>query len=523
MDKTPAQADTLSANKLQLIDLLLKKKGISAPRVQQITRRAERGRGCLSFSQERLWFLNQLDADNPSYNLSTSIRLTGHLSVNVLEQTLNEIIRRHEILRTTFSTVADRPLQFISAPAPLSLPLTDLSTIPSLAERQRQLQLLASAEARLPFDLARGPLLRIRLLRLAAEEHALLLTIHHIVSDGWSIGVFVKEVTTLYEAFSAGQPSPLPELPIQYADFAHWQREWLQGDVLDAQLSYWKEQLAGAPAVLELPTDRPRPAVQSHRGAREEMRMSGEVVEKLRAVSREEGVTLFMTLVGVFQALLWRYSGQEEVVVGTPIANRTRAEVEGLIGFFVNTLVLRTSMSGEPSFREMLKRVKESALGAYAHQDVPFEKLVEELQVERSLKHNPLFQVWFVLQNAPMSELKLTGLTLNQMEFDKGMARHDLKLDLLESPFGLTGTFEYRTELFDAHTIKQIARNFELLLEHVASEPDTTVRRMTELVAEADAQRRMQREKEFMDAPRQRLRDIKLRAMNRAQLKGSEK
>jgi amino acid adenylation domain-containing protein len=458
----------------------------------------------LSFAQQRLWLMDQVEPGSPSYNLASAVRLKGPLDVTALEASFNEIIRRHEILRTRFPSVAGRPRQFIAPAVPLDLGVIDLGALAG-EEREQRLQLLAADEAQAPFDLAVGPLLRIRLLRLDPEDHALLLTVHHIVGDGWSVGVLIRELKVLYEAYSTGQESPLPELGIQYVDFANWQREWLQGEVLERQLNYWKEQLAGAPPLLKLPADHPRPAVQSFRGAREKIAISREVEDKLKQVSREEGVTLFMTLLAAFKTLLWRYSLQHDIVVGTPIANRTTAEVEGLIGFFVNTLVLRTSLKGEPSFRELLGRVREVALAAYTHQDVPFEKLVEELQIERSLGHNSLFQVWFVLQNAPVEDLTLTGLVLEQLEFEKEWVRHDLRLDMLESSKGLTGSFEYRTDLFDSHTIKQMARNFETLLDHFATDPEMKINRLAELLAESDNLQRIVREQEFINASHQRL------------------
>ncbi|HEY6190582.1 MAG TPA: SDR family NAD(P)-dependent oxidoreductase, partial [Pyrinomonadaceae bacterium] len=324
----------------------------------------------LSFGQQRLWFLNKLQPDSIAYNLPGAVRLTGQLNIDALEQTLGEIIRRHEVLRTTFSTVNGQPVALIREATPLALPILDLSALPE-ADREVELRRLATEEAQRPFDLTQGPLLRVSLVRTHSSEHVALVTMHHIVSDGWSPAILVREMMALYEAYSTGQPSPLPELTIQYADFAHWQREWLQGEVLEAQLSYWRQQLDGAAQTLELPTDRPRPAVQSFNGAEESLEFSPELTERLGALSRQEGVTLFMTLLAAFQTLLSRYSRQKDIVVGSPIANRTRAELEGLIGFFVNTLVLRTSLRGEPSFRELLTRVREVALGAYAHQDVP--------------------------------------------------------------------------------------------------------------------------------------------------------
>jgi amino acid adenylation domain-containing protein len=473
--------------------------GFVAQPIQPIARDGEMP---LSFAQQRLWLMDQVEPGNPSYNLGAALRLKGPLDVAAFEASLNEIIRRHEILRTTFPSVAGRPLQVIAAAVPLDLCVVDLSTSD---EREQHLKQLAEAEAQTPFDLAVGPLLRVRLLRLDTEDHALLLTVHHIVGDGWSVGVLMREFKVLYEAYSTGQESALPELGIQYIDFAHWQREWLQGEVLERQLTYWKEQLAGAPPLLELPADHPRPAVQSFRGAREKITISSEVLGKLKQVSREEGVTLFMTLLAAFKTLLWRYSRQDDIVVGTPIANRTTAEVEGLIGFFVNTLVLRTSLRGGPSFRELLGRVREVSLAAYTHQDLPFEKLVEELQIERSLGHNSLFQVWFVLQNAPAEDLELTGLVLEQLECEKGWVRHDLRLDMLESDGGLTGSFEYRTDLFDSHTINQMARSFEMLLDHFATEPEMKINRLAALFAETDHLQQKLRKQEFLNASHQRL------------------
>ncbi|HET6345942.1 MAG TPA: condensation domain-containing protein, partial [Myxococcota bacterium] len=332
----------------------------------------------LSFAQQRLWFINQLLPDSSFYNMSTSVRLSGVLAVGALQQSLSEVVRRHESLGTVFISREGEPVQVIGEPGALGLRMTDLSGIADDRERAARAQELAQATAQEPFDLARGPLLRAELVRLAEDEHLLVLVLHHIVSDGWSTGILVRELTALYQAFSTGASSPLAELPIQYADYAVWQREWLQGAVLEEQLAYWREQLGGELSVLELPTDRPRPPVQSYRGGQHSFTLTEELSYKLRELSRSEGVTLYMLLLAGFQALLNRYSGQEEVFVGTDVANRQRAEVEGLIGFFVNMLVLRGDLSGDPSYLELLARVRERALGAYAHQDVPFEKLVEE-------------------------------------------------------------------------------------------------------------------------------------------------
>ncbi|MFB3092706.1 MAG: condensation domain-containing protein, partial [Dehalococcoidia bacterium] len=352
----------------------------------------------LSFAQQRLWFLEQWEPNSSIYNVPVALRLTGPLNVAALEQSLNEISRRHEALRTTFSVVDGQPAQVIAPKLNLTLPVLDLRELTEI-ERDAEVQRLVVEEAQAPFDLAQGPLLRASLLRLGQEEHVLMLTMHHVVSDGWSLNVLFRETTTLYQAFSTGEPSPLPEIPIQYADFALWQRQWLQGEELESQLAYWKEQLDGIPPVLELPTDRPRPAVETFRGAQQFLLLPDALTRSLKALSQREEVTLFMTLLAAFQTLLHRYTGQDDILVGFPIANRNRAEIEGLIGFFVNTLVLRTDLSGEPTFRELLGRVREVALDAYTHQDLPFEKLVAELHPERDISRNPLFQVIFQLFN----------------------------------------------------------------------------------------------------------------------------
>jgi amino acid adenylation domain-containing protein len=435
-------------------------------------RPAERGGELpLSFAQQRLWFLDQLEAGSALYNIPLAVRLSGQLDQPALEQALGEIVRRHEVLRSRFVTVEGRPTVVIDEPAAVSIPLLDFSDL-SAAERQAEVERLATEEAQRPFDLATGPLLRSQLLRLAETEHVLLFNIHHIVTDGWSMGVLVREVSALYDAFSRGVASPLAELPVQYADYAAWQQAWLGGGMLERQLAYWRGQLAGAPAVLELPTDGARPAVQSLRGASVGVAISREVSAGLAALSRREGVTLYMTLLAAFQTLLYRYSGQEDICVGSPSAGRTQTALEGLIGFFVNTQVMRTDLSGNPSFRELLKRVREVALGAYAHQDAPFEKLVEILQPERSLSHTPLFQVWFVLQNAPVGELKLSNLTLSQMEVGSGTAKFDLSLSLTEGPEGLKGIMEYDRELFDAETIVGMVGHLQAVLQEVVRNPD---------------------------------------------------
>ena len=367
----------------------------------------------LSFAQQRLWFLDRLLPNKAAYNIPTVWRLRGQLDALALERSLNELVARHETLRTRFVLSGDAPVQVIEPPSAVALPITDLSAMPQ-AEREARARQITDTEARQPFDLEAGPLLRAQLLRLAAEEHLLLLNVHHIVSDGWSMGVLWRELSSGYNAFVSGHAPDLPRLPIQYADYAVWQREWLQGEVLEGQLAYWKEKLADL-STLELPTDRPRPPVPSYQGAHLTFDLPAPLTQALKELGRREGATLFMTLLAAFQVLLHRYSGQEDIAVGTPIAGRGRTELEGLIGFFVNTLVLRSDLAGNPAFTELLARVRETALGAYTHQDLPFEKLVEELSPSRDISRNPLFQVMFVLQNAPDAELMLRGVQASRL------------------------------------------------------------------------------------------------------------
>jgi amino acid adenylation domain-containing protein len=445
-----------------------------------------------SFAQQRLWFLNQLAPGNPFYNVSTALRLTGSLNFTALKQTFNEIVRRHEILRTTFIMVEQEPVQAIPAEscanAPsltIPLPLIDLRNFES-QERETQLQQIVTQEAQRPFNLTTGPLLRVKLLQLDEAEYVLVLNLHHIVADGWSIGVLIRELGVLYKAFvenkqclttSHSVSTPLPELPIQYADFAQWQREWLQGvgvngcSPLQTQLAYWQKQLDGI-SVLNLPTDRLRPVVPTYKGAKQFLELPQDLNQALEALSHQEGVTLFMTLLAAFETLLYRYTQQEDIAVGSPIANRNRSELEGLIGFFVNSLVLRTDFSGKPTFRELLNRVREVTLGAYAHQDLPFEKLVEELHPERDLSYHPFFQVVFSLQNTPIEALELPGLTLSLFEFDSKTAKLDLEFHLWQDLESLKGQMVYSTDLFDDTTISRMLEHFQTLLESIVANPE---------------------------------------------------
>ncbi|MGH7824891.1 MAG: amino acid adenylation domain-containing protein, partial [Candidatus Binatia bacterium] len=426
----------------------------------------------LSFAQQRLWFLAQLEPSTPVYNIAAAFRLAGALNLAALEQSLNEIVLRHEALRTSFSVVDGQPMQMIAATLSLTVPVVDLSCRAE-ADRESEAMRLASEEARRPFDLSRLPLLRARLLRLSEAEHILLITMHHIVSDGWSLQVLFRELSALYRAFYQGNPSPLASLPIQYADFAVWQRDWLQGQILENQLSYWKQQLNYILPALELPADRPRAGMQSYRGARQSWVLPKDLSEKLKTLSRKEGVTLFMTLLAAFQILLYRYTGEADICVGTPIANRNRPEIEGLIGFFVNTLVLRSNLSGNPTFLELLGQVRDVCLGAYEHQDLPFEKLVEELEPQRDLSRNPLFQVMFVLQNAQMTAApRFTGLTVTPLTVDSEAAKFDLTLSMLEEADSLRGSIQYKTDLFDGSTISRMVDHFQTLLTSLVEKPD---------------------------------------------------
>ncbi len=424
----------------------------------------------LSFAQQRLWFLNQLEPDSPSYNVPKFIRLRGSLDVRALEQTLNAIIARHEVLRTTFPTHDGIPFQAVTEARSLLIAFIDLGEWRD-ADRNAELQRLLKAEAQQPFNLSADVMLRATLVRLGEEDHVLLLTMHHIASDGWSAGVLARELAAFYTSFTKGTPVSLPELPIQYADFSVWQQQWLQGEVLEKQLSYWKQRLANLQS-LELPTDRPRPAEQTFHGAWRSFELSGALTDALHALSRGGEVTLFMTLLAAFQTLLHMYSGQDDIVIGSPIANRNRVETEGLIGFFVNTLVLRTDFSGNPSFRELLRRVRQVCVGAYAHQDVPFEKLVEELRIERDLSRNPLFQATFQLGNVPTEAVSFPCIDVEYIEGENTTTKFDLSLFTIEEGHQLKGSLGYSTDLFDGATIDKMLCHFQKLLDCVVKNPD---------------------------------------------------
>ncbi|MHB8595763.1 MAG: amino acid adenylation domain-containing protein [Ktedonobacteraceae bacterium] len=429
----------------------------------------------LSFAQQRLWFFSQLEPKSSFYNIPFAIRMKGTLCINILEKSFQEIIRRHEILRTTFSLADGRPVQVIAEASPLFLPIIDLSSVTDEAERETNAKRAILSEIEYPFDLIHGPLLRLSLLRLNSTEHILTLTLHHIVSDAWSIGVLTHELTELYQAYAFAQASPLPDLTIQYVDYAIWQRENVQRKGLEAELVYWKRQLADAPSLLPLPLDHPRPAVQTHTGKVEYFVLPNHLVRSLRSLSQSEGATLFMTLLAAFQLLLMRYSGQEDIVVASPIANRTHIDLEPLIGFFVNTLVLRTNLTGDPRFRELLKRVRKTTNDAYVHQDLPFEMLVNELQPERNLSRNPLFQIMFALQNAPTSTLDLPDLTIDLLEVSNETSVFDLSISITDKEQELIGIVEYNSDIFEVSTIKRLLGHFQTLLGSIVETPDTRI------------------------------------------------
>ena len=443
--------------------------------------------GCptpLSFGQEQVWFLAQLAPDRPVYNECVTIHLPGPLDIASLERSFNEIIRRHEIWRTSFPIVDGRPMQMIHPPSTLKLPVVDLEYLPE-AEREAEALRLATEEARILFDLAQGPLLRATLMRLGDAEHRLFLTLHQSIFDGVSLyQVFLPELHALYEAFLSGKPSPLEDLPIQYADFAVWQRQRLQGNMLADQLAYWKQQLAGAPAALELPTDRPRPPARTYRGSMRPFALSKHLTYALKALSRQEGVTLFMVLLAAFNTLLYRYTGQDDLLIGTSTAGRKRSEIQELMGFFLNTLVLRTNLSGNPTFRELLARVREVTNSAIAHEDVPFEYLVKEFQPERNLGQHPFFQVMLILE--PSLPVLSSGWTLTQMDVETGITEFDLSLELDDRPESLIGRFEYSADLFNAATIDRIAGHWQTLLEGIVADPE---RHLSELPLLTEAER----------------------------------
>jgi len=469
MEELSSRIAQLSPAKRALLELRLKQGNTRES--QSIPPRTSHTSAEVSFAQQRLWFLDQIEENRALYNVTRAMHLSGALDIPALQRTLNELVSRHEPFRTYFASIDGTLRQIINEHAELPFTRIDLSG----DEREERATQIIREESLRPFDLARGPIIRATLLRLDEHEHILLLCTHHIVSDAWSAGILFRELEALYNAFSTGKPSPLKPLPIQYADYAEWQRNWLQGEALESQLSYWKNQLQGVTGIVDLPTDRPRAAGQPSRGAYKVHTLSSNLSSRLAELSRREGATLFMTLLAAFQTLLWRYSNQQDIVVGSPIAGRNRVEIEDLIGFFINTLVLRANLSGNPTFKALLDQVKETAVGAYAHQDLPFEKLVEELQPQRDLNRNPLFQVMFQFQNTAPPQPNLNVLTTTRVKIPTETAKFDLLLLVREQDDALLCVMEYNSDQFDGETIERMLANYATLLESIVTNPNAHV------------------------------------------------
>lgn len=509
MERKSLDIATLSPERLELIELLLMEEMEAGSQITHV-RQGRENVFPLSFAQQRLWFLDRLKPGNYIYNESVVVRLLGKIHIAVLERSLNEIIRRHESLRTTFTMVEGRPMQVIGLPWTINLERSNLLELTG-TEQEAKIRALAIEETQIPFDLGKGPLLRVSLVQVGTDDALALLTIHHIISDGWSMGILVQELATLYDAFLHNMSSPLPDLPIQYRDFAIWQQSWLQSEALEQQMAYWKTQLRDPLPTIQLPFDRPRPATQTFHGATYFFRFPALLTADLKRLGQKEDVTLFMVLHAAFTVLLHYYSGQDELIVGTDVASRNRIEIEGLIGFFVNQLVLRTNLAGNPGFREVLRRVREVIIGAFAHQDLPFNRLVEALNPRRDLSHTPLFQVKFVLQNAPMPRLELEGLHLSLMEFDRGIAKFDLLLNMWDNEDGLAGALDYNTDLFDTATISLMIEHFEVILQQFAnpSTSDITIEALEEMLSMRDKQQRAARYQGRRSANRQMLGRLK--------------
>jgi hypothetical protein len=469
---TPDLKSEISSRKAEIISFLHQVNNqTNASAIAPISR-TENNTFPLSFAQQRLWFLNQLQPNSASYNIPLGLHFSGQLNIAALESSLQLLINRHEILRTNFIAVEGEPVQAIAATRDFTLPVVDLRPLPA-SERELEYEKLASQSVMYVFNLAEEPLLRAQLVQLTPTENVLLLTVHHIIFDGWSVNIFIQELTTIYSALVEHYTPTLPEIHLQYVDFAVWQQQWLQGEVLQSQLAYWQQKLAGMPALLELPADRPRPAVQSFRGETQVFTLEQDISEALVSLSQQQGVTLFMLLLTAFKVLLYRYTNQSDIVVGTPVANRQHSQIQGMIGFFVNNLVLRTDLSDNPTFLQLLKQVRKVVLEAYEHQNVPFEKLVEALHPERDLSYTPLFQIDFSLEHEPEATVTLKDVTINTSEPGANhTAKLDLSLSLQKTKQGLTGVFEYSTDLFDATTIAHMIEHWQILLAGIVANPE---------------------------------------------------
>ena len=506
------QINSLSPAKRQLLELLRREAKInvpsSVPRLRGATDEVP-----LSFAQERFWMFDQIIPDKWAYNIPARVRLRGSLRIEALEASLTEVIRRHETLRTRFIVKADRVVQVVDEPQPIRIEVRDLR---DLDEHGREVETsrFCADDARQSFDLSQGRLLRAALLWLAEDDYIVMLTTHHIVSDDWSMVVLIDELARLYGAFCEGESSPFTELSFQYADYVLWQRDGLQGEESTAQLTYWKQQLANSPRALQLPTDRPRPAIQTFRGASQKLELTSELAASLKTLGREEHATFFMTLLAAFNVLLKYSSGQDDILIGTPIANRTRPETERLIGCLMNTLVLRADVSGDPTFRELLRRVRQTTLQAYSHQDLPFERLLEELKPERDTSRSPLFQVMLSMHNVPMPLPVLAGLTLSPLESTHTTAKYDLLLNLRETGQGLTGVMEYNSDLFDAVHIARLLRHFELLLLTIAARADAPVSELVEALVEDERSQQLMMEANLDEARRQKYQKVSRRVLS---------
>ena len=465
----------------------------------------------LSFAQQRLWFLAQLEPNSPAYNIPEALRLQGKLDLDVLTRTLETIIKRHEILRTNFKIVADEPIQIIHPQIDFQLPIIDLSSL-SPAEQEPEVTRLTEDEALKPFNLEQDDLLRVTLIQLNDLEHIILFTMHHIISDGWSTDILVREVAELYQAFLAGKPSPLAKLSIQYADYAVWQRKWLQGEILNQQLSYWQQKLNGELPILKLSIANPQPNVIT-RGKQQPLIITKALSNELKELSTRHGVTLFMTLLTAFQTLLHWYTDGEDIVVGTDIANRHQSEIENLIGFFVNQLVLRSDFSGEPSFLELLTRIRQVTLDAYANQDLPFEKLVEVLNPQRSLSHTPLFQVKMILQNTPLSSLELPDLKISSLDCQGKIAEYDLLLDLSDTATGINGLLKYDAGLFNNRQIAELLTNLKLILSTVTQQPELKLSELKAVLNRAAAQQQQSQQDKYQATLTQKLGKVKRKSL----------
>ncbi len=472
-------APTVSALSHRIGDALRAGSGEAIPAIEPADRTAPLP---ASFAQQRLWFLDQLEPGQAVYNLPVAVRLKGELDLELLRRAFDELARRHESLRTTFGAIDGQPIQVIAPSLSIPLPLDDFSGLPE-ADREPRMLVRLGEETRRPFDLARGPLIRVSVLRLGPAEHVIIVAMHHIISDGWSIGVLVRDLGEIYDALAHDRPSRLPPLAVQYADHAAWQRGWLKGDALRTRLDFWTDHLAGL-VNLELPTDRPRPPIRAGRGGTRVATLPTELAGSLKALGREESATAFMSMLASFQALLARYSGQDDIAIGSPIAGRTRSEVEDLIGFFANTIVFRGDLKGDPSFRELLGRTKATVLAALGHQDLPFDQLVNALRPERDPSRTPVFQVMFALQNAPLPPLESPEMAMTPILVGTDTARADLTMFIFEGDEGLTASLEYDADLFDAATIDRMLGHWRTLLESIVAEPDRPISALTMLSEE---------------------------------------